>query len=116
MTPSKEHLDYPIWSWIECIDAYVVPHDQEDYLPCCRCKLKPKIWVFDNGRYTACGCWESQYRHWSICAESISSFYKANKTTEGYSQNDLKNNWNHYQLTGEILFDRPKGGREDGRW
>jgi len=116
MNPHPTHLLFPTWSWGNFLDFYIIPDDQEEYLPCCRCGLKPNIWTFDNGRSTACGCWESQYKRWHICAESICSYYKHNQTTAGYNSNELKNNWNHYQQTGEVLFERPNGGREDGRW
>lgn len=116
MNIHPSHQKFPSWSWIECIDDYINPPNQQDYLPCPKCNLRPKVWTFDNGRYTACGCWNNQYQHWSICAESIGSIYKRSKMTAEYSSKDLLNNWNHYCLTGEIIFERPNGGREDGRW
>lgn len=109
----NNHQTFPIYYWIECIDAYQLPHEQENWLPCPRCKLRPKVWVFDNGRSTACGCAENRYNHWSIFAESICSVYKRAGSTLEYNPEELKNNWNNYCETGEIIFERQ---REDGRW
>jgi hypothetical protein len=81
-----------------------------------RCEKTPKIWEFDNGRYTACGCWESKYDHWFVAAESIVSVLKREGNALNYDSDALRKNWNHYNLTGEILFDKPIGGRSDGRW
>jgi hypothetical protein len=108
--------DYPSWSWIECIDDYKDVKEPEKWSKCLKCNLIPKIWEFDNGRQTACGCWKSKYDHFTIYAESICSVYSRTKSTMEYDSNGLKNNWNHYCQTGEIVFDRPKGGRLDKRW
>ncbi len=105
--------EYEPHDWINCIDAFVVPDG--DWLPCPNCGLKPKVWLFDNGRSTACGCWNDTYRHFSIHAESINSAYSRTKKTEEHSPEDLMNNWNHWCKTGEVLFEHA-GKRNDGRW
>ena len=115
MTPHSSHLIFPTWSNGNFFDFYVVPENKDEYLPCCRCNLKPNIWTFDNGRSTACGCWEDRYNRWRIFAESIASYWKRGALAD-YDFDELRKNWNHYQQTGEILFDRPNGGRNDGRW
>jgi hypothetical protein len=64
-------------------------------------------WEFDNGRFTACGCGTDCYSHWSVRAESIMSVIKRSdngKSAEVYDIDELKNNWNHWVRTGEILF------------
>ena len=107
---------YPVHSWIECIDAYKDPI--AEYLPCPNCGLKPKVWVFDNGRSTACGCWNSKYDHFSIHAESIMSVIKRSSNGEdctGYDPAALRDNWNHWAQTGGILFVHARY-RTDGRW
>lgn len=88
--------------------------DLMEWLPCPRCGLRSLVWEFDNGRATACGCGTDCYRHWSVQAESIMSVIKrsdSGHSAEAYDIDELKNNWNHWVRTGEILF---MSG--NGRW
>lgn len=97
----------------KCIDAYKKPENPMEWLPCPRCGLRPLAWEFDNGRATACGCGTDCYSHWSVQAESIMSVIKRSdngKSAEAYDIDELKNNWNHWVRTGEILF-TPGNGR-----
>jgi len=93
------------------IDRYIFPDDTEEWLPCPNCGLKPKIWEYDNGRSTGCGCGEDMFDHFSVFAESIMSVYRRTNGTKEYHTNDLKNNWNHWVKTGEHIF-KPC----DGMW
>lgn len=71
--------------------------------------LFPMVWVFDNGRSTACGCGENEYRHPSIYAESIRSVMEHSyngQSAIAYDFDELRKNWNHWCKTGEVLFDR----------
>jgi len=106
---------YDTHSWHYCIDEYKNPEGEWDDCPCCG--LKPKVWVFDNGRKTACGCWESKYDHFSINAESIMSVHKRTngKRMQEYDSDALRKNWNHWCKTGEILFEHASK-RSDCRW
>jgi len=99
-----------------CIDAYVFPPNKERWDACPNCGLKPKIWIYDNGRHTACGCWANRYEHFSIRAESIMSVYTRNggETTE-YNENELFNNWNHWCKTKEIKYN-PSDKENDMKW
>lgn len=97
----------------KCIDAYEEPENPMEWLPCPRCGLRPLVWKFDNRRATACGCGTDCYSHWSVQAESIMSVIKRSdngKSAEAYDIDELKNNWNHWVRTGEILF-TPGNGR-----
>lgn len=97
----------------KCIDAYKKPENPMEWLPCPRCGLRPLVWEFDNGRATACGCGTDCYSHWSVQAENIMSVIKRSdngKSAEAYDIDELKNNWNHWVRTGEILF-TPGNGR-----
>lgn len=97
----------------KCIDAYEEPENPMEWLPCPRCGLRPLVWEFDNGRATACGCGTDCYSHWSVQAESIMSVIKRSdngKSAEAYDIDELKNNWNHWVRTGEILFTPGNGG------
>ena len=101
-----------------CIDVYETPANVDEWQECPYCKLKPKIWVFDNGRHTACGCCTDDYSiydHLSIHAESIMSVYKrCNGNLDEYDSDELRKNWNHWCETGEELF--PHQYSETGRW
>lgn len=97
----------------KCIDAYKKPENPMEWLLCPRCGLRSLVWEFDNGRATACGCGTDCYSHWSVQAESIMPVIKRSdngKSAEAYDIDELKNNWNHWVRTGEILF-TPGNGR-----
>lgn len=85
-------------------DDYIFPEDVEEWLPCPHCLLRPKVWVFDNGRSTGCGCGNNKYDHFSIRAESVVSVYTRDGSTRKYRINDLKKNWNYWVKTGKLLF------------
>ena len=77
-----------------------------EWISCPFCGLRPRVWVFDNGRKTACGCWNDRYQGFSISAESVMSVYRRTGCTQEYDVDALRTNWNHWCSTGEILFDR----------
>ena len=94
-----------------CIDDYVEPRNKEDWKECPKCSLKPKVWLFNNGCSTACGCGENKYDHFSVRIESILSVYKrTGKTAEYKGEDGLKEKWNHYCNTGEVI------PLEKGKW
>lgn len=100
----------------KCIDSYKIPKNPDEWLPCPKCNLVPLVWEFNNGSSTACGCGKSAYDHFSIFTESIMSFVSRNNGSAlGYESNKLKENWNHWVKTGEIL-ESHKELRELGRW
>lgn len=102
----KHKINYPVNKYHYCIDAYVDPVDIEDWLACPNCGLKPKVWIYDNGRSTACGCWNNMFDGFRVYAESIMSVYMRNdKNTSEYDCDGLKKNWNHWAQTGEHLFE-----------
>jgi hypothetical protein len=86
------------------IDDYKFPKNLEEWDNCPVCNLKPKIWVFDNGRQTGCGCHNSRYDHRSIQAESIMSCHRNDGDTSNYDSDGLRKNWNCWCNTGEFLF------------
>lgn len=100
------------------INAYKKVEKPNEWKCCPKCNLIPKIWIYDNGRSTACGCGESRYRHHSIHAESIMSVMKNShngKSCVDYNDDDLRKNWNHWCDTGEVMF-KNSSERNDGRW
>lgn len=94
-------------NYITDSESFVAVDKPEEWLDCPNCNLKPIIWEFDNGRYTSCGCGEDRYKSFSIRAQSVCSYHKKYGNTAKYNKdtNDLMRNWNHYVLTGEILFE-----------
>lgn len=99
-------------SQYKAISAYRFPDNWFNYLPCPNCGLRPLVWEFNNGRSTACGCGENEYKHFSIKAESIMSYISRNGGSAlGFKQSNLMDNWNHWVKTGEILFETG-----NGRW
>lgn len=93
----KKNHGYTVHTDYFCIDAYKdVPEDKHwEKCPCCG--LKPKIWTFDNGRSTACGCWDNRYDIFSVRAESIMSVHiRCNGNLQEYSSDQLRLNWNEY--------------------
>lgn len=84
-----------------CTDAYKAVDNHEEWLNCPCCGLKPRYWVFDNGRFTACGCGNSIYDHFSVRAESIMSVHVRTdgKNMTLYDTDELRKNWNEYCMT-----------------
>ena len=100
-------------------DFYHYPDNLDKWLECPFCNQKPQVWVFDNGKQTACGCLleeYNKYKHFAIFAESINSVLTRTGKSGEYDSDELRKNWNHFCTTGEVLFERPIGGREDGKW
>ncbi len=90
----QPHADYDL------IDAFRDP-DGAPWTPCPRCNLPPKVWLFDNGRHTGCGCRENTYRHFAVRAESIMSCYRRTGNTVEYDSGALRVAWESYCTTGE---------------
>ncbi len=84
----------------DLIDAFDFPEDVDDWLECPDCSLKPKVWIFDNGRFTGCGC-GSRYDHPGAQAESIMSCWRRGGQ---YDSDALRKNWNHWVNTREHLW------------
>ncbi len=91
---------FKVHDWHYCIPSYKEPLGEWDACPCCG--LAPKVWVFDNGRFTACGCWNSKYSHFSIGAESIMRVLTRTGGFTEYSDDDHRINWNQWCKTGEM--------------
>ena len=94
---------YPIRVSHVCTDSFVNPEDDclwdedDKWLECPRCELKPKVWTFDNGQQTACGCGIGKYDHFSVRAESIMSVHSRNHGNLSEYDNDaLRKEWNKY--------------------
>lgn len=94
----KLNHGYEVNSHYECIDAYVEPDNfYGEWLTCPCCGLKPKVWEFNNGRSTACGCGNNRYDHFSVHAESVMSVVlRSGGSAREYKSDNLRKNWNEY--------------------
>jgi len=104
------------WKYV-CIDAYKNVKNAQEWELCPNCGLIPKVWEFDNGRSTACGCGDNPYRHFSIEAESIKSVMKHSHNGQSvvdYDSDALRKNWNQWAKTGEFIWIKDYVG--SGRW
>lgn len=89
--------NYPSHGYYYHIDSYKTPEDENDWMNCPRCNLKPKINVFDNGEYTRCGCYNNKYDGFTItCDETIGDCVRRTGGFAEYNNESLKNNWNKY--------------------
>lgn len=96
----KYNHGFPVHSDYFCIDAYQPVPEHEFWEKCPCCGLQPKVWRFDNGRSTACGCWNDRYDIFSVRAESIMSVYtRCSGNLAEYSSDQLRLNWDEYCST-----------------
>lgn len=94
---------YEVHYFQDLIADFVSPKNEKDWLECPKCGMKPKVWIFDNGRYAACGgCRRNKYDHFQIRAESIMSWLlNHNGSLVGFPDDELRENWNKY-CRGEL--------------
>ena len=113
-TAKKQEMKYSkVWEEYrkkyKAIEAYKKVNNPQFWLPCKGCGLIPLVWEFNNGRSTACGCGENEYRHHSIHAESIMSFVKRNNGSAlGFISDELRMNWNQWVKTGQDVYKQMK--------
>lgn len=77
------------------IDAYKPVENEAKWLACPKCKVKPRAWEFDNGRYAKCHC-SDKYGAPQAEAMAIHEHYRKRKTLGGYERSRLRRNWNHH--------------------
>ena len=84
----------------KAIDAYKEVEDTKEWKVCKECNLVPLIWEYDNGRSTACGCGDSEYKHPSVRAKDIMTVMRESDNGMSmleYDKELLKTNWNKTQ-------------------
>ena len=97
MTQEQNINNYKSWPTHQCGDWYNDPTDSEEWRKCPKCRLRPKIWVFNNGEQTACGCGNNMYDHFYIKAEPILAVYRrCNGDISEYDSDELRKKWNTY--------------------
>ena len=90
-------IDEIRWEWAT-IDAYVPVPDNEDWKECPKCLKRPRVWIFDNGRYAKCQCGE-KYDGARVSAEAIGQYVSRNNgSIVGYNDDELRLNWNTHIL------------------
>lgn len=95
MTNMNSYNEWAIYT----TSAYQPPVDIEKWKVCPKCGSKPRIWVFNNGRFAKCMCART-YGPSMARAESILSYQKRCGNTEEYDSNGLLDAWNQYVDTG----------------
>lgn len=101
--------NYPVKASHVCISAYkpicelILLNDESKWLKCPRCGLKPRVWLFNNGETTACGCGNNEYDHFSVKVESIMSHITRNNGCAlHYDSYAIRSAWNLYCLCGVV--------------
>ena len=73
--------------------AYKPVKDPDAWLECPACKTKPRVWLFDNGRYAKCLC-DEKYKAARVSAVAINAVWRETGSTELYDRDELRRNWN----------------------
>ena len=60
---------------------------------CPVCKVHPRTWQFDNGRFADCKCGEL-YKSSGVSAIAVMTYYRKHGTLAGFPDNELRDNWN----------------------
>lgn len=93
----KAEIEQLRWEY-SCISAYIPVPIDEDWLECPSCNRKPRVWVFDNGRYARCQC-GYKYDPCKVSAQSIWECHNLNNgDVSGYDKDALRKAWNEYVL------------------
>jgi hypothetical protein len=92
---SNEYL----WKY-HTIDAYKPVPDNEDWRSCPKCGVRPRAWVFNNGRTAKCLC-SGKYDPAPARAESIHSHVNRTGSAAGYNFDALRIAWNQHVETGQ---------------
>lgn len=89
-------MKYEYTFMYDLIDDYVFPENLDEWRECPYCNAKPKIWIFDNGRFASCKCHNSKYDSRTIQAESLNAYYSRTGSLKDFNNNELRDNWNKF--------------------
>lgn len=99
------------WDGYDLLDDYVTLESAafkpEEWGTCPKCEAKPKVWLFDNGRYAACKCFT--FYGQKVKSESVNSAAYRDDM-RNFDNDELRNNWNNYLKNGNMII------YKDGRW
>lgn len=98
-----------VWEY-KCGDWYEKVPTDGTWLACERCGVLPRTWIFDNGSFAKCLCYDL-YDECPVRTESIMSVHKRTGLTEEYSRDKLRSAWCEFALTGV-----EQNKLENGRW
>lgn len=97
----KKKEEDPRWKFMS-FNFYKKPEDEGGWLECPECGLKPRVWVFDNGRSAHCVCGENSYNHkYEVKAKPIMDFVRKTGGFSGYDSDELRKNWNNLVKTNQ---------------
>ena len=99
-----------IYTW-DIINSYKELTDKdfpEFWLKCRVCGSKPRIWLFNNGRYAKCKCF-GKYEP-GVKAECLQSVYNNEGELTESEHSHLYMYWNYFVKTRKIL-NLPEGRR-----
>jgi|TARA_R110000782_G_scaffold156371_1_gene248506 hypothetical protein len=65
----------------------------ENWIECKVCLERPRLWIFDNGRYAKCSCY-GEYES-GLSSISVMEWYKINTSFVDYPSDELRLNWNN---------------------
>lgn len=112
----KVNHGYIVHSIHHCIGAFKTPENLDEWSNCPCCNLKPKVWLYDNGMQTACGCFNSMYDHFAVHTESVMSVYRrCDGNLSEYNRDNLRLNWNEYCAT-MVNPCNHSDLRDEGKW
>lgn len=80
--------------WYEKVDT-----EAASWYRCKMCMLYPRTWIFNNGSFARCLCY-NKYDKCPARSESILSVYKRTGLTAEYDRDNLRISWNMFALTG----------------
>lgn len=95
---------YKAGNWYEKVNV------DHEWIDCTRCGVKPRLWVFNNGSWAKCLCYD-MYDAPPVRTESVLSVYTRTGLTAEYEPDNLRLTWN---LFAKDSVDRNK--LESGRW
>jgi hypothetical protein len=68
-------------------------YTMKTWVECKVCLELPRLWIFDNGKYAKCSCYD-QYEP-GVSSVSVMEWYKINKSFGSYPSDELRVNWNN---------------------
>ena len=76
-----------------------IENHPDNWDKCPICENKPKVWVFDNGRYAKCDCYElygkfDQNGEKIVSAVSVGDWARKKRDFLKYPFTELRDNWN----------------------
>lgn len=81
------------WS-MSCGEWFEPLKSVKGWKKCKQCGMFPRVWIFDNGSYAKCHCFDLY--DGGVQSESINSIYKRTGSASEYSRDNLRSAWNDF--------------------